>query len=253
MSAAESVTTEPDLSPWLGRVTCGDCLELLRELPANSVDSIITDPPYELGSYDAPTWHRENRGATAEGVQSWDVIPWGWIREAARVIGDRGCVLSFCKLHDAGAIRKRFARLGLKPRDILTWVNTTPIPRGRRPVYQSSAQAIVWSVHPGCFVDLPKDGRERWNVIEGPNTRSNTERTGHPTQKPEWLMRLLVRRHARPGGVVLDPFAGSGTTGVACAQEGRQFIGFELDPGYCSIANARIAHAQAEAGNRLPL
>jgi len=65
-----------------------------------------------------------------------------------------------------------------------------------------------------------------------------------------WLCRLTK---TPTGGVVLDPFSGSGTTGVACAQEGRQFIGFELDPHYCEIANARIAHAQAEAASRLPL
>jgi site-specific DNA-methyltransferase (adenine-specific) len=79
-------------------------------------------------------------------------------------------------------------------------------------------------------------------------------RNPHPCVKPQALMEWLCRLTATPtGGVVLDPFSGSGTTGVACANTGREFIGFELDESYATIANARIAHAQAEAASRLPL
>jgi len=215
------------------------------------VDAVVTDPPYGLESYEAPTWSKNNRGNTTVGTQQWDVIPWGYIREAARVLGERGTLLAFCKLADAGAVRKRFARWGVKPRDIITWINTTPIPRGCRPVYQSAAQAIVWCGRPGCYFDKPPDGRDRWNILMGPNTRSSTERVGHPTQKPEWLLRCLIRRHVQPGGLVLDPFLGSGTTAVACIQTGRRYIGIEIDPGYCAVAERRIAAALAQP--RLPL
>lgn len=70
------------------------------------------------------------------------------------------------------------------------------------------------------------------------------ELVAHPTQKPVALMRWLVRLIGPPGGTVLDPFMGSGTTGVACVTEGREFIGIELDPDYHRIAQARIAHAE---------
>jgi site-specific DNA-methyltransferase (adenine-specific) len=70
-------------------------------------------------------------------------------------------------------------------------------------------------------------------------------RNGHPTVKPLALMRYLVKLTATPsGGVVLDPFAGSGTTGIACGHEGREFVGIEMDPHYTEIANARIAEAR---------
>jgi site-specific DNA-methyltransferase (adenine-specific) len=65
----------------------------------------------------------------------------------------------------------------------------------------------------------------------------------HPTEKPEELMRLLVSAVTLPGETVLDPFAGSGTTGAACMAEGREFVGIECEPRYCEIANARIAEA----------
>jgi site-specific DNA-methyltransferase (adenine-specific) len=69
-------------------------------------------------------------------------------------------------------------------------------------------------------------------------------RNHHPTVKPLALMRYLVRLTKTPtGGLVLDPFAGSGTTGMACVMEGRDFVGVELDESYCAIARARIAEA----------
>lgn len=70
------------------------------------------------------------------------------------------------------------------------------------------------------------------------------ERNGHPTVKPLALMRWLVRLITPPGGVVLDPFAGSGTTGVACVREGRSFVGIEAEAGYVRIGRARIEHAR---------
>jgi len=72
-------------------------------------------------------------------------------------------------------------------------------------------------------------------------------RSHHPTVKPLALMRYLVNLVTRPEHVVLDPFMGSGTTGVACMALGRRFIGVELDEGYLEIAKRRIAHAAAEA------
>ena len=68
----------------------------------------------------------------------------------------------------------------------------------------------------------------------------------HPTQKPLALMRWLIEKVTAPGDIVLDPFAGSGSTLVACVQTGRHFLGMERDPGYCEIARKRIAEAQAQ-------
>ena len=68
----------------------------------------------------------------------------------------------------------------------------------------------------------------------------------HPTQKPIVLMKWIIETYTRPGQVILDPFMGSGTTGVACVQTGRDFIGIEIDPGYFAIAERRIKDAQAQ-------
>jgi len=68
----------------------------------------------------------------------------------------------------------------------------------------------------------------------------------HITQKPETVMRYCVERASKPGDTILDPFMGSGTTGVACVQTGRNFIGIEIDPGYFEIAQKRIAEARRQ-------
>lgn len=80
-------------------------------------------------------------------------------------------------------------------------------------------------------------------VVTGPKARSETARNHHPTVKPQALMRWLVRLIAPAGGVVLDPFAGSGSTGVAALAEGRRFVGIEREAAYVAIAEARLAHA----------
>lgn len=77
------------------------------------------------------------------------------------------------------------------------------------------------------------------------------ECVNHPTQKPLKLVRELIERYTKPGATVLDPFMGSGTTGVACVQTGRSFIGIEIDPTYYAIAERRIAEAQQQL--RLPV
>ena len=86
-------------------------------------------------------------------------------------------------------------------------------------------------VNPGGIENDPK-----WAPVQVKNT--------HPTVKPVTLLRYLVRLITPPGGLVYDPFCGSGTTGVACVKEGFNFIGSEITPDYIPIANARIAHAQ---------
>ncbi len=77
---------------------------------------------------------------------------------------------------------------------------------------------------------------------DGPNIKRV-----HPTQKPVALMRRIINDYTEPGDLILDPFCGSGTTGVACVQTGRRFIGIEIDEGYADIARARIANAAEQA------
>ena len=88
-------------------------------------------------------------------------------------------------------------------------------------------------------------------VIEGAPVRGN-ENTAHPTTKPIWIMKEFVTRSTAEEMTVLDCFMGSGTTGVACVQTGRKFIGIEIDPTYFAIAEKRIKEAQMQPRLELP-
>jgi DNA modification methylase len=92
---------------------------------------------------------------------------------------------------------------------------------------------------------LWSSGEQSPGTFQSPNTH-RAARNHHPTVKPVALMRWLVRLVTPPGGLILDPFCGSGTTGVACVLEGRAFLGIEKDAEYVAIARCRIAEAQAQ-------
>ena len=197
------------MSKW--QVIHGDCLEVLRTLPAGSVDAVVTDPPYGVG------------------VAEWDhaIPPAEVLYECQRV--SRSCVLWF------GASRPdaQAAVLALKPKRTYVWWNTFT---------RTHSDGAFWQWQPfyvwGAFEGLGRD------VIQmAANFGSDCKKPLHQCQKPLPLMRELVGAACEEEGTVLDPFCGSGTTGVACVQTGRNFIGIEIDEKYCEIARRRISEA----------
>lgn len=219
-----------------------DCLDVLPRL--RRVDHVITDPPYSehthakqwnawaLTERGDKRWHSAYHGLgfAAVDASTRDCVA----RETAR-ISVRWC-LTFCDLESIGEWRSAYTTYGLEYVRTCVWdkVDGAPQFTGDRPA--SGAEAIV-VVHP--------TGKKRWN---GGGRRSvftyriNGERGGkpHPTTKPLPLLLELVSLFTDPGDLVLDPFAGSGTTGVACKMLGRRFIGIEIDPGFARMAAARL-------------
>lgn len=230
----------------------GDCLELMRDIPAGSVDAVITDPPYPdlIGGYDLskinnPNWvgvaHNEAKTVGDEWEASLE-----WVTEAKRIA--KYGVMVFCTHHSIPEVA--FAFQDWRRVMLLTWYKRNAPPTGKNvPRFTceyiwcfAKQPGIKWDNFDSTMIDMPKlasgcmASAER--VVVGP-----TKQAAHPTQKPVALMeKLLV------GGIesVLDPFMGSGTTGVACVKLNRNFIGMEIDPTYFAIAQKRIADAQAQ-------
>lgn len=231
---------------------CGDCLEVLPTLAAGSVDAVIADPPY---------------GTTA---CKWDsVIPLEpmW-RELKRVIKPRGAVVLFAAQPFTSALVMSNAAWF---KYCWTWDKKTG--KGHlvakiRPMQQTEDIAVFGrgriTYNPICTPQKPRRLKEysRTEIMGGtcnpdyehmtdflyPKTLlhfpwSPTESL-HPTQKPVDLLRYLIRTYTNAGETVLDFTMGSGTTGVAAIQEGRRFIGVELDAGYFDIARKRIEAVQ---------
>jgi DNA modification methylase len=211
----------------------GDCLDLLKSLPDGSVDAVVTDPPYGYAyesNYVAPT-------TTAP-----------WMNKS--IAGDADTSL-------------RDAVLAMFP--IRPWACFGSL---KRPAPTGTRGTLVWDKGPasgmgdlsfpwkGSF-ELIFIGGRGWagrrdeGVLKGFNvvTRKSMGRV-HPNEKPVSLLMHMIEKLPE-GCTVLDPFMGSGTTGVACVNTGRNFIGVEIDRGYYEIAQRRIAEAQAKRAEQL--
>lgn len=224
----------------------GDCIEGLRTLADKSVDVCLMDPPYEAEA------HTKQRRVKRGDVCVTEDLPFVAITEAqrtevawhvARVT--RRWVLTFCQVEGAPHWRSALTSAPFRHEYVRTmvWVKPDAMPQftGDRP--GMGYESIV--------VTHPK-GRKVWNgggrvgVFVHNKNGSTPGPAPHPTTKPLPLMRELVSLFSNPGELVLDPFAGSGTTLVACKQLGRRAIGWELDRAYFEIAQRRINGDEAK-------
>ena len=242
----------------------GDCIEGLRGLPDKSVDVVITDPPYEaeahtkqrrqLGKKRRPGGldvYREVLGSPLDFVPITVEQRVDAAAEIARV--SRHCAVVFCQVEAVNAWRKAFNQAGMPYRRCIPWNKPDAMPslHGRWPGQEF--EAIVLATHEGAR-PCPVGGK----AVEYRFSRETSGRGAHglhaphPTTKPLALMRELVTDFSDPGELVLDPFAGSGSTGVACRQLGRRFLGWELNRDYFEIACRRLRGEEAKPNPAQP-
>ncbi len=215
---------------------CGDCLEILPTLPM--VDAVITDPPYSDQTHKGA--RSGDRGKdVAIDFDSFSEAQFITITEYLVAAANRWVVM-FTDWKFAG----KADAAGLPVIRCGCWVKTNPMPQmtGDRP-------GTGWE----AILILHRRGKKQWNGKGKPAVyHHGTSRFGyfgpsnHPTEKPVTLVAQLVADFSDKGETILDPFMGSGTTGVAAMQMGRHFIGIEKDPDYFAIACQRIEKAQRQ-------
>jgi len=189
----------------------GDCLEYMRGLPDGAVDAVVTDPPY------------------GTNVTVWDEsITSDIVRECLRV--SRGYCLFFYANTRLYHILKCIQDAGFD-----AWTMVWHKPNAMQIARKFSPQ---WTP----IVCAYKSGVQFWGQ-DFMTCAIVPQGIDHPTPKPLSITKWLVTKATQPGATVFDPFMGSGTTGVACMQTGRRFIGCEIDPGYFAIAQRRIEQA----------
>tara|TARA_R110002167_G_scaffold162882_2_gene359506 strand:- start:141 stop:974 length:834 start_codon:yes stop_codon:yes gene_type:complete len=235
-------------SVWLG-----DCLEAMGHMDADSVDQVITDPPYEKHMHvnKAQKAHPRGRKIRGDGYAELEVLDFASIEpirvEAARqmVRVSRGWLLVFCTPEGVAPWRDAIEAAGARYKRACCWIkpDATPQFNGQGPAMGAEMFVAAW-----CG-----SGHAHWNAggkrgVYTFNT-NNAQRDGrHPTEKPVDLMRALVRDFAGADDLILDPFMGSGTTGVASLLEGRRFAGFEKDQTYFDVASQRLEWTRTRAG-----
>lgn len=220
----------------------GDCLGVdgLATLADKSVDVLLTDPPYSEHVDGNSMRGRGNKAGgkkKALGFAPITSVHMDALADQFERIVKRWIII-FCAVEQVSDWKGALTSSGLEYVRCGAWLkdNATPQFTGDRPAI--GFEAIVIAHRPG---------KKKWNgggklgVWRNSTAYRDGDEMVHTTQKPEALMEALVRDFTNPGELVLDAFAGSGTTGVACIRQGRRFIGWEKDSGYHAIATRRLA------------
>lgn len=213
-----------------------DCLEVLKRIPDASISAVVTDPPYGINT----------KSAGNRKISPWpdlcNAAYWyvAWLRECRRVLDSTGSLWTCLNWRSLPTFQKASCDLKWPIESLMVWdkdwISTSHI-KALRPRYEMVA---LFAMPDFVIKDrsIPDIQCFPWSAYK-PN--------GHPAEKPVDLMRFCINVGASSGGLVLDPFAGSGTTLVAAVLEGRRAIGIECNPAYAEIARRRVAAALGAA------
>ena len=234
----------------------GDCLSYIPNIPKESVDLILIDPPYIISKDSGYINNSADRqdyiakyGNHKIDFGDWDKTELNiqnLFTEFYRILKSNGTLIMFYDFWKMQELKECAESLKFKQARLGIWNKTNPVPINSKLNYLSNSREF--------FVTFVKKSKPTFNskyddgnyyVIEENDTYylpilHGKERTEHPTQKPLILIEDLIKKHSNEDDMVLDCFMGSGTTGVACKNLNRKFIGIELDDTYYEIAKNRI-------------
>ena len=209
----------------------GDCLELMKEIPDGSVDMVLTDPPYGMNFQSN---YRKIRHRVIENDSNLDWIS-DFVSEIYRVSADNSAHYIFCSWHNIDIFKQEFEKK-FRIKNILTWVKNNTSMGDLKGDFAPRTEFILF-MHKGRRLIR---GKRDSNVLEFKRTRNEL----HPSQKPVDMLEYMIEKFSDSGNLIVDPFMGSGSTGVACVNTNRKFIGIEKDDKYFEIAEKRIKDAQ---------
>ncbi|MEM8987291.1 MAG: DNA methyltransferase [Pseudomonadota bacterium] len=206
----------------INQIICGESASVLSGFQRESVDLVVTDPPY-LGRY------KDRTGRTLANDDNPDgVLP--VFNEAFRVLKPNSYCISFYGWTAIAEFSNAWAKAGFKTVGHIVW-----------PKPYASRSSHTQYRHESAFVLAKGWPQKPVHPIADVQPWEYTGNKAHPTEKAVSVIAPLVKAFSKPGDVVLDPFAGSGTTAVASSLNGRRYIGIELEERYCAIARKRLA------------
>lgn len=205
---------------FINKIICGDCLKVMKHIPDGAVDLVLTDPPYGIGISGQKLSIGKNSKHDRKYHKDYD-----WDND----IPSKEC---FDKMIEMSSNQ-------------IIWGGNYFI----KNLQESHKCWIYW--HKGQDGLTMSDGELAYTSFDSPQRRVLFNRAEilkdgscHPTQKPLALMRWCIEKYSDPNDLILDPFLGSGTTAVACKQLGRRYIGIEINPSYCKIAEDRLRQGE---------
>jgi modification methylase len=245
----------------LNRILVGNCIALMNEMPAESVDLVFADPPYNLqlgGELLRPNHSRvdgvDDDWDKFQDFEAYDSFTHDWMKAARRILKPEGSLWVIGSYHNIFRVGATLQNLGFWILNDIVWRKTNPMPNFRGTRFANAHETMIWAAR-------DKDARYRFNydamkslnedlqmrsdwvlpICSGPERLRDEEgRKAHPTQKPEALLYRVIMSSSRPGDTVLDPFFGTGTTGAVAKKLGRNWIGLEREESYARAAQTRI-------------
>lgn len=259
-------------------ISNSDCIAGMNALPANCIDIIIADPPYNLSK--SGDWKWDNSVSLAGMGGNWNItnenwdnmlledylnFSFAWLTEAKRILKPTGSLWIFGTYHNIGIINIVCQILGIEIINEVVWYKKNAFPNlsGRR--LTASHETILWA-HSGekkrnyyFDYEYSKNGDFSGDELKSPGKQmrtvwdlSNNKKPDelkygkHPTQKPIKILTRMIKLSSRQGDIMLAPFAGAGSECVAAKMTGRHYIGFETEEEYCKISEERLAHTERE-------
>ncbi len=248
----------------------GDCLEVLSFIPSNSVDLIFADPPYNL-QLKTQDLRRPNETRVDgvddhwdqfESFEAYDRFTERWLRECRRILSPTGSLWVIGTYHNIFRVGKLLQDVGYWILNDIVWLKVNPMPHFRGVRFTNAHETLIWAKKSEGARKITfnyralkalngnKQMRSDWYlpICNGAERlRDASGKKLHSTQKPEALLERVLLATSRPGDLVLDPFAGTGTTGVVAQRLGRRWIMIEREPAYCRLIEARLEKAALPA------
>ena len=218
-----------------------DLFDGLNTIEDGSIDLLLTDPPYNVSMKSG--FHTMGRKGVDFGDWDKGFDQTAWIDAAAPKVRKGGSVVIFNDYKNIGTMTEALARNGFTVKEMLMWKKPNPMPRNRDRLYVTTIEVALWAVRgKGWTFNRSRENYEN-AIFEAtpPNHRARL----HPTEKPVTLLSEIMAVHSNPGDVVLDCFAGSGSTLEAAIRGGRNFVGFEIDPEMFQKAQQRVNDCMA--------
>ncbi|MGI5950116.1 DNA-methyltransferase [Peptoniphilus sp.] len=238
------------------KLVLADTFEYLEAAPEERFDMIFADPPYFLSndgfSNSGGKKVSVNKGDwdKIDGLESKHKFNRSWIRLAKRTLKPNGTIWICGTLHNIYSVGLALEQEGFKIMNNITWEKTNPPPNLSKRYFTHSTETILWArkdfkgAKHYYNYDLMREmngGKQMKDVWRGPLTPPREKKMGkHPTQKPEYILEKVILSSTEEGDLILDPFVGSGTTGVVARRLNRAFIGVDNNEEYLEIAKKRL-------------
>lgn len=257
----------------VNRIFLGDCIEIMvRRIDKDSTSLIYADPPYNLSGKPLNLINNKTGGAFYKMNEKWDTWDYDkyvsfsekWISGCKRVLKANGSLYISCTYHNIAEIIIAAKKAGFKLNNIITWFKTNAMPSITRRTFTHATEYVCWFVKGNNWKfkydqlkkinpNRTKEGKEKqmrdfldfikFPIVQGKERlRGLNGRAMHPTQKPEKLLEIIITASSDKGDVVLDPFFGTGTTGMVASRLDRKWIGIEINKDYFKIASRRLSN-----------